>query len=99
MPAEGGENGKVAALLTELLERMKSLEARLERMEGEGRPEGAWLTKEQVSGKFGVSERTLDRWRSRGTIEAIKVGGVVRFRPDSVEAAVAKRSKKSRRAG
>jgi excisionase family DNA binding protein len=57
------------------------------------------LTKEQVSHLFGISQRTLDRWRDRGTIEALKVGGIVRFRQEAVEAALAKMSRQSRRAG
>jgi len=57
------------------------------------------LTKKQVSDLFGISERTLDRWRSAGTINAIKVGGIVRFRPEEIEVALAKMSKQSRRAG
>jgi excisionase family DNA binding protein len=42
------------------------------------------LTKKQVSELFGISERTLDRWREEGTIGAIKVGGIVRFRKEAV---------------
>lgn len=57
------------------------------------------LTKKEVSKLFGISERTLDRWRCRGLIEELKTGGIVRFRPESVEAAVTKLVKKSRRAG
>ena len=57
------------------------------------------LTKKQVSELFGISERTLDRWRNQGTINAIKVGGVVRFRPETVEAALAKMTRQSRMAG
>jgi excisionase family DNA binding protein len=57
------------------------------------------MTKKQVADLFGVSERTLDRWRDAGTIDAIKVGGIVRFREEAVEAALAKMSKESHKAG
>jgi hypothetical protein len=46
-----------------------------------------------------MSERTLDRWRSRGVLTAFKTGGIVRFDPQAVEAVVAKLSRPSRPAG
>jgi excisionase family DNA binding protein len=57
------------------------------------------LTKKEVSELFGVSERTVDRWRSAGIVEAIRVGNVVRFRPESIDNALAKMAKQSRKAG
>jgi excisionase family DNA binding protein len=56
------------------------------------------MTKKQLAALFGISERTLDRWRAEGTITAIKVGGIVRFREEVVEATIAKMSKESHKA-
>jgi excisionase family DNA binding protein len=46
------------------------------------------LTKKEVADKFGITTRTLNRWRNRGVIKAVVVGRVVRFRPDDVQAVI-----------
>lgn len=46
------------------------------------------LTKKEVAEKFGVTTRTVNRWRNRGLLKAVVVGRVVRFRPDDVEAVI-----------
>jgi excisionase family DNA binding protein len=51
------------------------------------------LTKKQVAQLFNISERTLDRWRKRGEINSIKLGSVVRFNRQAVQAALLKMSK------
>jgi excisionase family DNA binding protein len=57
------------------------------------------MTKMQVADLFGISERTLDRWREEGIIDAIRVGGIVRFREEAVEAALAKMSGQTHKTG
>jgi excisionase family DNA binding protein len=50
------------------------------------------LTKQQLANECQVSTRTVDRWRSMGQIRCVKVGGVVRFRPEDVAAFLLKNS-------
>ena len=57
------------------------------------------MTKKQVADLFGISERTLDRWRHDGIIDAIRVGSIVRFREEAVDAAILKMLKKIHKAG
>ena len=57
------------------------------------------MTKREVADFFGISERTLDRWRREGTIDAIKMGGIVRFREEAVDAAILKMLKEIHKAG
>ena len=57
------------------------------------------MTKKQVADLFGISERTVDRWRHEGAITAIKVGSIVRFREEVVEAAILKMSKQTHQVG
>ena len=57
------------------------------------------MTKKQVADLFGISERTLDRWRNEGTIDAFKVGSIVRFREEAVDAAILKMLKEIHKAG
>jgi excisionase family DNA binding protein len=57
------------------------------------------MTKKQVADLFGISERTLDRWRHDGIIDAIKVGSIVRFREEVVEAAILIMSKQTHQVG
>ena len=56
------------------------------------------MTKKQVADLFCISERTLDRWRHDGIIDAIRVGGIVRFREEAVDAAILKMLKESYKA-
>jgi excisionase family DNA binding protein len=44
------------------------------------------LTKEQVAERLSVSERTVDRLRSRGLLTSVKFMSRVRFRLEDVEA-------------
>jgi excisionase family DNA binding protein len=57
------------------------------------------MTKREVADFFGISERTLDRWRHEGIIDAFKMGGIVRFRAEAVDAAVLKMLKEIHKAG
>jgi hypothetical protein len=54
------------------------------------------LTKKQTAGLFHISERTLDRWRSRGVLTPFKYGGIIRFDPQAVAAVIAKHSRPGR---
>ena len=47
-----------------------------------------FLTRKQAADRFRVTTRTIDRWRSLGLIRAVAIGGVVRFRPEDLRAAV-----------
>ena len=43
------------------------------------------LTKRHFARSLGVSERTVDSWRARGAVQAVKLGPkVVRFHPDEL---------------
>lgn len=45
-----------------------------------------WLSIADLAARYGVPERTVRGWRSRGTApKAHKLGGHVRFRLDDVE--------------
>ncbi len=57
------------------------------------------LTKMEVAELFGISERTLDRWRNEGIIDAFKVGSIVRFREEAVDATILKMLKEIHKAG
>lgn len=46
------------------------------------------LSKKEVAEKFGITTRTVNRWRNRGVLKAVVVGKVVRFRPDDVQAVI-----------
>lgn len=37
------------------------------------------ITKKQLAEKWGVSERTVDQWRSDHGLPAVKIGNVLRF--------------------
>ena len=43
------------------------------------------LNKQEAAALLAVSVRTLDRMRSTGEIQAVKVRGVVRFHPSAIE--------------
>lgn len=45
------------------------------------------MSKSDVAKLLGVSERTVDRWRSMGRLKAVQImrRGVVKFRPQTVE--------------
>ncbi len=53
------------------------------------------LTKKDVCEALQVSERTLDRLRAKGLVKGFKLGGVVRFHPETVETAIAKWARKN----
>jgi excisionase family DNA binding protein len=44
------------------------------------------LTRKQLAEHLGVSTRTVDRWRRAGLLREFRQGGVVRFRPEDVQA-------------
>jgi excisionase family DNA binding protein len=46
------------------------------------------LTEQEVADVFRVTSRTVRRWATAGTLEAIRVGGVTRYRADAVTALV-----------
>jgi excisionase family DNA binding protein len=54
------------------------------------------LTKKETAALFNISERTLDRWRERGLLQALKVGGIVRFDLQAVAALVDQLSRPGR---
>jgi excisionase family DNA binding protein len=54
------------------------------------------LNKKEAAALFGISERTLDRWRAQGLITAFKRGGIVRFREVDIERLVVKLTKPDR---
>lgn len=53
------------------------------------------LTRQQVAHQFAVNIRTVDRWVLTGELGAIRVGGVVRFDPDAVDALLQTRRPRS----
>lgn len=48
------------------------------------------LTYYQVADQLGVGLRTVKRWRSEGKLRAVRIGRVVRFRPEDVQRLVEK---------
>ncbi|MHB1425655.1 MAG: helix-turn-helix domain-containing protein [Gemmataceae bacterium] len=50
------------------------------------------LTKRQAATLLAVSVRTLDRMRSTGEIQAVRVRGAVRFQPAIIERYIARQS-------
>lgn len=44
------------------------------------------LTEREVADLFRVTRRTVQRWAAAGTLEAIRVGGITRYRTHDVEA-------------
>ena len=46
------------------------------------------LSKKEFAEQFRVSERTVERWVERGWLTKVRIGGVVRFRPEDGEALV-----------
>ena len=52
-------------------------------------PQDGLLTLQQVAEFFGISARTLRRWRQRGLLPAIRIAGTVRFRLADLEHALA----------
>ena len=49
-----------------------------------------FMTKKEVAAYFKVSTRTIDRWKSRGLLKARKLGSIVRFRREDLEAVLKK---------
>jgi excisionase family DNA binding protein len=49
------------------------------------------LSKREAAALLAISIRTLDRMRSTGEIQAVKVRGAVRFTPAAIERYVQKR--------
>jgi excisionase family DNA binding protein len=47
------------------------------------------LNKKEAAARLAVSVRTLDRMRSTGEIQAVKVRGAVRFDPAAIERYIA----------
>jgi excisionase family DNA binding protein len=43
------------------------------------------LDRKDTSEVLGVSERTIDRLRSRGELEFVRVGGQIRFEPEGID--------------
>jgi excisionase family DNA binding protein len=53
-----------------------------------------YLTKKELATLFKISTRTIDRWRaSRINLGAIKIGRVVRFNREKVEALLNQRTR------
>jgi excisionase family DNA binding protein len=52
------------------------------------------LTKRQAAEALGVSEGTVDRWRSEAGLPFVKIDGKVLFRPSALEAWAAERETK-----
>lgn len=44
------------------------------------------MTAAEVMGKLRISRQTLYRWRQDGTLPALKIGRLVRYRREDVEA-------------
>ena len=57
------------------------------------------LSEKQLAELFGISERTLDRWREEGIIDAIRVDGIVRFCEEAVDAALVRMSNQTLKTG
>jgi predicted site-specific integrase-resolvase len=51
---------------------------------------GSWFDKSRIAKHYQVSVRTVDNWMRTGVIPFVKIGGVVRFDPAKVAAALAK---------
>jgi excisionase family DNA binding protein len=52
-----------------------------------------FLTAEEVADRLGVHRVTVYRWAREGALTAVKLGHrVVRFRPDDVDAFIAKQA-------
>jgi excisionase family DNA binding protein len=51
------------------------------------------LSKREAAARLGVSERTIDRERAAGRLRAVRVRGVVRFRPADLTIYVEKNMK------
>lgn len=45
-----------------------------------------FLDKEEVAKLFSVTVRTIDQWRGKGLLPYYKIGGLVRFRLNDVQA-------------
>lgn len=53
------------------------------------------LTKKEAAERFRVSVRSLDRLRSQGQLQTVKVGGAVRFTEAELERFVTKNTAKA----
>lgn len=52
-----------------------------------GQCPATYLSQEQLARRWGISSRSLERWRTRGCGPAfLKIGGQVRYRQDDIEA-------------
>ena len=52
-----------------------------------GKPETAMLSRKETAKELGVSLPTLDMYTRDGTIEAVRIGAVIRYRPEAIVAA------------
>ena len=46
-----------------------------------------YLTAKQLAAQLQVNRTTLHRWEKKGLIESVKIGGVKRFPPNTIEKA------------
>jgi excisionase family DNA binding protein len=52
-------------------------------------PEEALMTIEEVAAALNVSIPTVRKWKADGRIRHVKIGSILRFRPDDIRAFIA----------